>query len=48
MQKEALDKWLPVDLYIGGTEHAVGTCFMHAFGRKFLYDLGSYRKLNLI
>ncbi|MBK9269997.1 MAG: leucine--tRNA ligase [Saprospiraceae bacterium] len=42
---EALDYWKDVDLYIGGTEHAVGHLMYARFWHKFLYDLG-YLKTN--
>lgn len=38
--KKALDYWKDVDLYIGGTEHAVGHLLYSRFWHKFLYDLG--------
>lgn len=37
---EKLEKWLPVDLYIGGAEHAVLHLLYTRFWHKFLYDLG--------
>lgn len=36
----ALKYWQDVDLYIGGTEHAVGHLMYARFWHKFLYDLG--------
>lgn len=37
---EKLAKWMPVDLYIGGAEHAVLHLLYARFWHKFLYDLG--------
>ncbi|HET7580028.1 MAG TPA: leucine--tRNA ligase [Bacillales bacterium] len=37
---EKLKKWLPVDVYIGGAEHAVLHLLYARFWHKFLYDLG--------
>ncbi|MED5051221.1 leucine--tRNA ligase [Anoxybacteroides rupiense] len=37
---EKLQKWLPVDIYIGGAEHAVLHLLYARFWHKFLYDIG--------
>jgi leucyl-tRNA synthetase len=37
---DALQYWKDVDLYIGGTEHAVGHLMYSRFWHKFLFDLG--------
>ena len=38
--RDAIHYWKDVDLYIGGTEHAVGHLMYARFWNKFLYDKG--------
>lgn len=51
VSREAVNYWGPVDLYIGGAEHASGHLIYSRFWHKFLFDLGMvnteepYRKL---
>ena len=40
VSKEKADKYLPVDMYIGGVDHAVLHLLYSRFYTKFLYDIG--------
>jgi len=44
VSREAEQYWQDVDLYIGGTEHAVGHLLYARFWQKFLYDRGLVSK----
>ncbi|MFH1998649.1 MAG: leucine--tRNA ligase [Planctomycetota bacterium] len=39
-EKDAVDAWLPVDFYIGGSEHAMGHLIYFRFITKVLFDMG--------
>ena len=39
-EQELLKHWMPVDLYIGGPEHAVGHLMYSRIWNRFLYDKG--------
>jgi len=40
LDSEKEDYWMPVDLYVGGAEHAVLHLLYSRFWHKFLYDIG--------
>lgn len=38
--KEKLNTWMPIDIYVGGIQHATGHLLYFRFITKFLHDLG--------
>jgi len=46
LSKQAEQYWQDIDLYIGGTEHAVGHLLYARFWQKFLYDRGYVSKVE--
>jgi len=41
IDKQKEKKWMPVDLYVGGAEHATRHLLYARFWHKFLYDIGA-------
>jgi len=46
LNKKALNYWNPVDVYVGGAEHATRHLIYARFWHKFLYDLGIVSNLE--